>query len=316
MATAKITPYWYAPGTSNVMTSMLPGGGTEPFTPPAAIHTYFGAYVQRNTGAGENWTQATARFNTAMSVSAPGTVMEVCRIFDDGGLGLADAVIGLNQVEAGPNAADGYVVSFSYSKLWTSIADVTAGVYDSDINSGLASLKALTRHPKIWLCFVHEMDADISNGLYTVAQFAAAWNHVMGLVAAAAVPNLRRNPIFTGYLFSTRLPPIWAAIDTSTVDCIGLDIYTHTAGQTASALYSTPLGIINALTPKPGWACAETAFPGNPGDTNNNSYIQSFKAMFDGSAEYVTWFNDQSLGDEIDQLPNSIASYANLVNHV
>lgn len=140
------------------------------------------------------------------------------------------------------------------STTWPVFTDITAGAYDSYLNSFAASIVSYG-HP-VWLTYAHEQNGSWypwghggAEGV-TSAQWVAGWKHVHDTINAAApglvtwvwAPNNNDvgpvSPFYPG--------DAW-------VDIAAYDGYLNAAGQTFGSFQQGTVNEIRSLTAKPIW---------------------------------------------------------------
>lgn len=209
-----------------------PPTGVTP--PPAPL---IGSSIGLNTG--ETWTNGLVRHDTTIGP------LDIVRVFNTG----------LPAAWTDSKAAQcNRPVCVSFKAL---PADVNAGKHDAFFTSWFASLPKNSH--KIWWCFYHEPEDNITSGAFTYAEFRSAFRRIAGFANAANNPNLFNTLILMAYTmnpasgrtFSNYYP------GNDVVDVIGWDAYS------AIGKYDSPATVYGAAIDKSEeygkpWAICET----------------------------------------------------------
>lgn len=137
---------------------------------------------------------------------------------------------------------------------WPAFTDITAGAYDSYLNSFAASIVAYG-HP-VWLTYAHEQNGSWypwGNGGaegVTPAQWVAGWKHVHDVINAAA-------PGLVTWVWAPNNADVGSVVPTypgdAYVDIAAYDGYLNAAGQTFGSFQQQTVNQIRSITSKPIW---------------------------------------------------------------
>jgi carbohydrate binding protein with CBM4/9 domain/glycosyl hydrolase family 26 len=276
-----------------------PATPTPPPAPPApSSHTYFGSTAQ--VLGGETYAQALARTTAkygGMDLQRPyfpGMPAEWSRLTANGKGAIAVSFKGLPK-------------------------DVLAGKYDAYLKNWFATAPA--DRDTFW-SYMAEPEDDIERGMYTMAQFRDAWNHIDAIADAAHNPRMRNNLILMQWTLAAGSHRNWQNYypGAEHVDILGWDVYNkESATGTSYAPPSQVFGRIIAISTqlnKP-FAIGETGAKMAKGDngTLRAKYLTDMGAFLRANkAVYVAYF-DSTVGGDFRLLDKpSIAAWAKVMH--
>ena len=298
-------------------------GTVYPFSPVtsggAPGSTVWGVYPG-NEGTETN-AQAMARWTSEI-----GLAPQVARAYDNSQWipGVQSAVtaygIGLRPV----------VVSFEQNSSH-SMADIAAGVYDTDIINWLIWLSANRAGHTVYFVFGHEFDVKVHNGTYPftgTGGWLPAWLHVESLVLAHGDAGIVTNVIWSGFSFTGpgtivtggRFEPAWSGGISGHCQVIGLDPYQNIAGSgsvLASDVFDPLLNEISTFAgsaalarvgiAEAGWRSAGSS----SSSPNQLAYLESIGPYGQGVFEYFCWFDvlKSGINNHMDSVSGAPAAY-------
>ena len=198
----------YAGRSVVIIAALAAGAMAIPTSPHAAVAgggssgTLFGASVPAGTLAAE-----TAEFGH----------MPVVRVFYTG-LPPANA---WTTGAAGANRS-GVVVSFKDDPR-----NILSGAADGALNTFFATAP---RTVPVWFSYIHEPEDQIAAGLFTAADYRAAWTHIGVLAARAGNPQLRATLILMSWSLNPMSHRNWQDYfpGSAVINTLGWDAYPHT----------------------------------------------------------------------------------------
>lgn len=174
-------------------------------------------------------------------------------------------------------------------------ADVLAGKHDAAI---LAHFRSAPRSKPIFWSYFHEPEPHVANGDFTLAQYRAAWRHVVDLVGTLCRDNLYPTLILTGWTTEPASKRSWRDYypGGAHISVVAWDPYNF--ATTIPTLYKDPATLYASVVKasresgKP-WGIAETGSALVPGDdgTARAAWLDKVARYFrDKGAAWVTYF--------------------------
>ncbi|WP_173076959.1 glycoside hydrolase family 26 protein [Phytohabitans rumicis] len=190
------------------------------------------------------------------------------------------------------------------------LVDIAAGKQDHYILTFAESIRTLNL--PVVLTFAHEMNGDwYSWGRQnnSPADFVAAWRHIHGLFARAAVKNViwAWTPNVINPMPNVKLKPYYPG--DQYVDWVGMDgYYTHKGKKTFDTLFEPTMKQIRAFTKRP-FLIVETA--AEPGSSRPAQIADLFEGIADRPDVLgLVWFNNDGSGKwNIDRDAASMRSF-------
>jgi hypothetical protein len=227
------------------------------------------------------------------------------------------------------------VIDLDWKASTQTIADVATGNADTTLGTWLKNLKALTDYAaskdngaQVWFSFVHEAVVHINGAKFTgtnvtptLAQMAAAWNRVMGLVRDQ-VPGAVRVYWFGGMETKAGGLAFGDLLDPSLIQAVTADPYrfaSHSDTETAQQTVGTLVAGIKAKSWAQGkpWGFTEYGTTQVHGDANNATWVTDVVALLKAQgASIAVYFNrstDQNYMITDGSTPKSLAAYKTAV---
>lgn len=188
------------------------------------------------------------------------------------------------------------------------IDTIIAGGYDATLDAWARKLP--TTYPTYACAMDHENNVKVTNGTYTLAKGAAAWNRCAAVLKAVGNPMIRvciNFSEFSGTNGRGQLAPWAAAIDQDLLDVVTIDQYQNADGLTVAKGRARALpGLEECLLRYPGkkLGIGEVGIVSTYGtDAQKAAWSQGVTAVYNEHAadmEPVAYFSGTgSLGDHI-----------------
>ncbi|WP_212828135.1 DNRLRE domain-containing protein [Catellatospora sp. TT07R-123] len=246
------------------------GSGTPPDLPTGS--TLCGAsFYQEN---GESYTQALAREDGYFGG------MEAARVFYPG----APA----NWPGSAGNAKRTVIVSFKYSPK-----DILNGSRDSYLRSWFANAP---RDRDVYWVYYHEPEDNIESGVFTAADYRAAWRRLAGLADQAGNPKLHATLVLMDWTLMSQSGRKWRDYYAGgdVIDVLGWDVYNWDKKKYTSA--DDLVGRVQAISDgeKKPWGIAEMGSAKITGDSGSGraAWLTSMASKaIAGKALWITYFD-------------------------